>query len=122
MKKFMFLPITCFAIAVIAFIPPSKNIIGSWTATYKNGQTMTVDFKKDGSFKTTIPAEQFTVEGKYKWKDNVLYITDTTCGKNYWGKYKGKFIGTDSLYATVIEDSCTGRRMSADKTTLVRTK
>ena len=51
---------------------------------------MTVDFRKNGSFKTSIPAEQFTVKGKYKWKDDVLYITDTTCGIKLLGKRQRK--------------------------------
>jgi hypothetical protein len=122
MKKLIFLLAACCLFVLIAFIVPQKNIVGTWTITYKDGKTSTIDFRKDGTFKVAIPAEQFTVEGKYKFKDDILSITDSTCGTNYWGKYKGKFMGADSIYSTVIEDSCTGRRMSADKTTLVRTK
>ncbi len=122
MKKPILLIPACLVFVIMAFIPPKKNIVGSWVIKWPSGTIINIDLRKDGTFKTEIPSEKFTIEGKYKFKEDVMMITDTSCGKNYWGKYKVKFLSDDSVYSTVIEDSCSGRRSSADKATLVRVK
>jgi hypothetical protein len=103
-------------------ILPKNDIVGHWAVRDGDNVKMTIDFNKNGTFKVVIPAEKFTVGGQYKMQGDLISFTDTSCGKNYWGKYKFKFLGSDSVYSTVIEDSCTGRKASADKATLVKVK
>jgi hypothetical protein len=122
MKKTIFLVAVFFAFLIVAFIPAKRNIVGTWLITYKSGSTVTLDMRTDGTVKVDIPAEKFTVIGKYKLNGDVLSFTDSTCGVNYWGKYKVKFLTDDSVYSEAIEDSCSGRKAAGDKATLVRRK
>lgn len=122
MKKTLFLFYACFAILVFSCNSPKKNLVGKWTVHYSSGQPISVDFRENGTFESTIPADHYTVGGEYKLEGDVLSITDTSCGKNYWGKYKATFFSNDSVYSALIEDSCSGRRSAADKATLIRVK
>ena len=122
MKKSMLLIPACLVFAIIAFIPPKKNLVGSWVIKWPSGTNVNIDFRGDGTVKAGIPAENFTVEGKYKYKGDIITLTDSTCGKNYWGKYKVTFLSDDSAYSVAVEDSCMGRKSAMDKATLVRVK
>ncbi len=122
MKKTIPLFAAFFAIAIIAFSPPKKNLIGSWIIKYGNNQKINLDFRNNGTVKVIIPSENFTVEGKFKLKDEMLYLNDGTCGLDYWGKYKTTFFNDDSLYTVMIEDSCGPRKSAMDKATLTRVK
>ncbi len=122
MKKPIFLIPACLVFVIMAFIPPKKNIIGNWVIKYPSGSVVNIELRKDGTFKTEFPDEHAVIGGQYKFKDDIMSITDTTCGKNYWGKYKVKFLSDDSVYSVAIEDSCMGRKSAADKVTLVRVK
>ena len=123
MKKSLFI-FSTFTLSLIAisFSPSLSNIVGHWTITYKSGNTTTITFMKDGKFVSEIPAEHFTVGGRYKLDRDVLSISDTSCNEKYWGKYKISFYGKDSIYAVVIVDTCSGRRGAADKVFMVRNK
>jgi hypothetical protein len=122
MKKTILLFTACCTLAVIAFIPPGKSLVGGWVIKYNNGQQISLDFRKNGTVKVAIPAENFTVEGKFKLKDEMLYLNDGTCGLDYWGKYKTTFFSNDSMYSELVADSCGPRRSSMDKATLIRVK
>lgn len=122
MKKMILFIAPCILICSFAFVPLKNIVVGKWKITYKSGMETFIEFRKNETFKTEIPSENFTIEGKYKIKNDMVYITDTSCGGNYWGKYKVTVISNDSVYTEVLEDSCTGRRVSADKTFLVRIK
>ncbi|HLY68825.1 MAG TPA: hypothetical protein VKR53_03795 [Puia sp.] len=122
MKKTLPLLASFFAIVIIAFIPPGKSIHGSWMIKYGNNQKINIDFRKNGTVKVVIPSENFTVEGKFKLKDDMLYLNDGTCGLDYWGKYKTTFFSNDSIYTVLTEDSCGPRKSAMDKATLVRVK
>ncbi|MBS1599043.1 MAG: hypothetical protein JST75_12535 [Bacteroidetes bacterium] len=113
-----------FICLLFAFTNPNKkNITGHWAVHYRSGnEKVSIHFKSNGTFVAEIPAEHFVVGGEYKLENDILSISDTSCNKNYWGKYKETFFTNDSIYSTVIEDSCSGRRSSADKATLVRVK
>jgi hypothetical protein len=122
MKKFILSITACFMLMLIAFIPPTKTLVGSWVIHYGNDQKINLNFNNKGIIKVAIPAEQFTVEGKFKFKDGILYISDSTCGSAYWGKYKETFLSDDSLYSVMLEDSCIPRKSAMDKATLIRVK
>ena len=122
MKQNILLSAAGLLLVIFAFMPQTKTLVGHWTIHYPNGQQASIEFREDGSFETVIPAEQFTVGGQYKLNEDILSISDSSCGSNYWGTYKETFINGDSVYSVVIEDSCTGRRSAADKVTLVRVK
>jgi hypothetical protein len=122
MKKiFIALPLL-FLVLILAFSAPQKSMVGKWVIHYGQGQNINLDFRKDGTVSVAIPAEQFTVTGKYKLKDDILYLSDSTCGSNYWGKYKESFITDDSVYSTMVEDSCMPRKSAVDKATFIRVK
>jgi hypothetical protein len=122
MKRISFLLLTGLLITVLSFAPLKERIVGTWKITYPSGSQSTLTFRSNGTVMAEIPSEHFTVEGKYKVKGDIIYVTDTTCGTGYWGKYKSNFFSNDSVYAEMIEDSCTGRRYTVDKQTLIRVK
>jgi hypothetical protein len=123
MKKIYFL---LFAILLLstsfAFVLFKNSLVGTWKITYPGGSQTTIIFRSNGTIRAEIPSEHFIVEGKYKIKGDVLYVTDSTCGIGYWGKYKPKFFTNDSVYSELIEDSCSGRSNTVDKQTLIRVK
>ena len=122
MKKIYLFTASVVLITVLAFVSIKEKIIGTWKITYPGGSQVTIIFRNNGTVRAEIPSEHFTVEGKYKIKDNIVSIMDSTCGTGYWGKYKQTFFSNDSAYAEVIEDSCTGRKNTVDKQTLIRVK
>lgn len=122
MKRiYLLLPLLLVA-TVFAFVNINHSILGSWKIIYPNGGQTSLEFRKNGTLRVEIPAEHFTVEGKYKMKGDIILITDSTCGTGYWSKYKYTFISSDSVYSVAIEDSCQGRKAAADKATWVRVK
>jgi len=122
MKKIYLFTAFVVLITVLAFVSIKERIIGTWKINYPSGSQVTIIFRNNGTVRAEIPSEHFTVEGKYKVKDDIVYIMDSTCGTGYWGKYKQTFFSNDSAYAEVIEDSCTGRKNTVDKQTLIRVK
>lgn len=112
-----------FIFLLFAFmVPTKKDITGHWVIYYGQGEKITLNFKTDGTFLGEIPAEHFVVAGEYKFQNDILSMSDTSCNKNYWGKYKETFFTNDSVFSTVIEDSCQPRRSAADKATMIRVK
>jgi hypothetical protein len=123
MKKiYLFAAAFLLVTTIFAFVAFKETIVGTWKITYPGGSQTTIIFRNNGTVRAEIPAEHFTVEGKYKMKGDILYVTDSTCGTGYWAKYKSTFFTNDSSYAEVIEDSCSGRRNTVDKQTLIRVK
>ena len=122
MKKIYLLLPLLLLVTVFSFVKMNHSIVGSWKIVYPAGTPISLEFRKDGSFRTEIPSENFTVEGKYKMKGDMLLISDTTCGTGYWSKYRYTFFNNDSVYSAVIEDSCSGRKAAADKATWIRVK
>jgi hypothetical protein len=123
MKKiYLFAAAFLLITTIFAFVAFKEAIVGTWKITYPGGSQTTIIFRNNGTVRAEIPSEHFTVEGKYKMKGDILYVTDSTCGSGYWGKYKSTFFTNDSAYAEVIEDSCSGRRNTVDKQTLIRAK
>jgi hypothetical protein len=123
MKKIYFLPVVILFVSVIfGFVILKDTLVGTWKITYPGGSQVTIIFRDNGTIRAEIPAEHFTVEGKYKVKGDIFYIMDSTCGAGYWGKYKSKFMSNDSVYSVLVEDSCSGRFNTINKQTLVRVK
>jgi hypothetical protein len=105
---------------LFAFGPPKDRNIGRWKAKYGNDMTGIIDFKADGTFETSFEKSDFKVGGIYITRDDILYIADTSCGENYWGKYRQTFYTDDSVLNNVLEDSCSRRRAGADKAVFIR--
>ncbi|HEX4852004.1 MAG TPA: hypothetical protein VFV08_14415 [Puia sp.] len=122
MKRMMIFSIILILSTAYAFVSAKKNLVGHWLVKYNNGQSIKIEFRKNGTFETYLPAEKFTVGGKYKLEEDILSLNDTACDPNYWGKYNEKFFTDDSIYSTVIEDTCIGRKRAADQATLIRLK
>jgi hypothetical protein len=122
MKKFICLLTGLFVLVVMGFTPPVRTLNGNWTISFKSGTKVMLNFAPDGKLVVNIPSEQFTVTGKYKMKDDILYLTDSTCGSGYWGKYTEKFLGNDSVWSVSIEDSCMPRKSSMNNVYMIRTK
>jgi hypothetical protein len=120
MKRIYLLLLVLMSISVFAFIKINNTIVGNWKIVYPAGAQVSLEFRKNGTFRTEIPSEHFTIEGKYKMKGDILSISDTSCGAGYWSKYKYTFFNNDSVYSAVIEDSCSGRKAAADKATWIR--
>ena len=106
----------CLGIATIfAFNPQKPSLVGKWSILNPNGSPSTeiVDFKKDNTYTVSLPDGQIGESGNYLLKDSIFSIKNIkdVCGKDYWGKYKLNFWGADSLHFTVIEDTCSERKM-----------
>ena len=100
MKKIYLFPIAILLFSIIfAFVTAKETIVGTWKITYPGGSQVTIIFRNNGTVRAEIPSEHFTVEGKYKIKDNIVSIMDSTCGTGYWGKYKQTFFSNDSAFA-----------------------
>lgn len=106
-------------VAAIAFTPIAKTVVGRWKITYPKHVPCYIDFHGDGTFFARITATE-NVGGTYKFSQNTLKVSDTSCNAAYWGTYKLTFHGADSIYSEAIEDSCAPRKSSADKVFLVR--
>ncbi len=109
-------------IFLIAFNPPSHNIIGRWIAYGSDGYETFANFNKDGSFNHTTNKGEIIQKGNYKTNSDTIYISDSGCNINYWGKYHLNFYGEDSISFSVITDTCIGREQYADGGTLKRIK
>jgi len=101
---------------MFAFNPPRHRLVGKWTIPLPNGSSSGeyVDLKSDGTYTVALPDGHIGERGFYKLKHHVFSIRnakDYVCGKDYWGKYRLEFHGDDSIHLTLIEDSCTARRM-----------
>ncbi len=94
---------------------PKHHLPGKWTVYNADGTSIGeyVELKSDGIYNVYVPGGQIGETGYYKMKRHVFSIRNAkdVCGKDYWGKYKLDFHGKDSIHFTLIEDSCTARRM-----------
>ena len=103
------------AASIFAFISPSYSLVGKWTIYNADGSTIgeIVDLKADNTYSVSLPDGTIGENGNYLYKDPVFSIKNIkdVCGKGYWGKYHLTFIGADSIHFTLIEDSCSERRM-----------
>jgi hypothetical protein len=111
-KLFLFLSIT---LIIFAFGLPKYSLVGKWTIYNSDGTSVGefVDLKADDTYTVTLPDGTIGEKGSYLFKDPVFSIKNIkdVCGKDYWGKYNLTFVGADSIHFTLIEDSCSSRRM-----------
>lgn len=121
MKKNHLLLALC-AILICAFAVAGKSMVGRWKVAYGNGAAGYADFRKDGTVEATFTGQDWKVGGPYKVEGNTVSIADSSCGLTYWGSYKANWFSDDSVQMTVIEDTCTGRKSSCDRSVLVRIK
>jgi hypothetical protein len=72
-----------------------------------------VNFKADSTYDVGLTNGNIGEQGKYYLKNSLFFIRNLkdVCGKMYWGKYKLTFYGSDSVHFSLVEDSCTERRM-----------
>ncbi len=100
---------------IFAFAAPPHQLVGRWTIYNSDGTSIGeyVDLKVDNTYSVTLPDGSIGENGIYLFKDPVFSIKNIkdVCGKGYWGKYKLSFVGADSIHFTLIEDSCSSRRM-----------
>jgi hypothetical protein len=100
---------------LLAFEMPEYSLIGRWFTLNPDGSPIQeyVDFNNDGTYSVTLPNGEIGEKGFYKFKDSLFSIRNAkdVCGKDYWGKYNLTFHGSDSIHLSLIEDSCTERRM-----------
>jgi hypothetical protein len=99
-----------------AFTPPNHQITGKWEIPLPDGSSSGefVLLKSDGTYTVSLPDGKIGERGFYKLQHGVFALrnaVDHACGANYWGKYKLDFHGEDSVHLTLIEDSCSARRM-----------
>ncbi len=105
-----------FVIAImVAFIIPKHDLTGRWTILNLDGTPSQeyIDFKNDGAYDITLPDGRIGERGYYKLKHSVFSIRNAkdACGKDYWGSYSLTFHRRDSVHFSLIEDTCTERRM-----------
>ncbi|HXD77145.1 MAG TPA: hypothetical protein VN616_05020 [Puia sp.] len=119
-KNLLVLPLC--AVIGTALALSGHSLVGSWKAAYGNGVGGRVVFRNNGTLLATFNGQTWKVGGQYKVNGSNLSISDSTCGFNYWGRYKMNWYSNDSVNVVVVEDTCTGRRMNADGSVLVRLK
>ncbi|MBS1601738.1 MAG: hypothetical protein JST42_03645 [Bacteroidetes bacterium] len=110
MKYSTHLPLTLLLTLVFAFIPPGHSLVGKWGIP---GTPEFVTFSSDQTYEVSLPDGKVGERGSYKIEQSTFFIKNAkpVCGNGYWGKYKIDFYGEDSVHFTLIEDSCTSRRM-----------
>ena len=104
-----------FTVAMIfAVVPPKYSLIGRWSILNLDGTPSgeIVDFKKDNTYTVALPDGRIGETGNFLLRDSLFSIKNIkdVCGKDYWGKYKLTFYGSDSVHFTLIEDTCSERR------------
>jgi len=121
MRKNLFSAPLCFFL-LVSFADGGKTIVGRWKVAYGNKITGEIVCRPDGHFEATFTGQTWKVGGECKLDGNTVSFTDSTCGFGYWGKYKLTWYSNDSVKSSVIEDSCSGRKMNGDGAVLVRMK
>ena len=119
-KNLLVLPL--FAAIGLGFTLAGHSLVGHWNATYGNGPKGHMVFRDNGTFEATFTGQQWKVGGQYKVAGNTVAFADSSCGLQYWGKYKVTWLSDDSARATVVEDTCSGRRGNGDGAVIVRAK
>ena len=103
------------SVVIFAFVPRTHSLIGKWSILNLDGTSSGeyVYFKADNTYTVTLPGGKIGEMGNYLLKDSVFSIKNIkdVCGKDYWGKYKLSFYGSDSVHFLLIEDTCSVRRM-----------
>ncbi|HVS95753.1 MAG TPA: hypothetical protein VHE54_04675 [Puia sp.] len=119
-KNLLVLPL--FAAIGLGLTLAGHSLIGHWNVAYGNGPKGHMVFRNNGTFEATFDGQQWKVGGQYKVVGNTAAFADSSCGLGYWGKYKMTWLSDDSVSATVVEDTCSGRRGNADGAVIVRAK
>jgi hypothetical protein len=100
---------------LFAFEMPAYSIVGRWFTLGPDGAPIGeyVDFNKDGTYDVVLPNGGIGEKGFYTFKDSLFSIRNAkdVCGSGYWGKYNLTFYGSDSVHFSLLEDSCSARRM-----------
>lgn len=114
--KFKISLLTLSAVAIMfAFIPPKHGLTGRWSILNLDGTPSQeyIDFKNDNTYDITLPDGRIGEKGYYKLNHSVFSIRNAkdVCGKDYWGSYSLTFHGKDSVHFSLVEDTCTERRM-----------
>jgi hypothetical protein len=99
-----------FLTILFAFLPPGHSLVGKWSIP---GTPELVTFNSDQTYEVRLPDGKVGEKGSYKLEQSVFFIKNAkpVCGEGYWGRYKIDFYGEDSVHFTLIEDSCSSRRM-----------
>jgi len=99
-----------FLTIIFAFLPPGHSLVGKWSIP---GTPELVTFNSDQTYEVRLPDGKVGEKGSYKLEQSVFFIKNAkpVCGEGYWGRYKIDFYGEDSVHFTLIEDSCSSRRM-----------
>jgi hypothetical protein len=121
MKKYL-LGLPLGAALLTAWIAVGHSFVGHWRVAYGNGVTGHAVFTANGHVEATFDGQTWKVGGPYKVDGNTVMISDSTCGFDYWGKYKVTWYSNDSAKVELVQDSCSGRKMNVDKSVMVREK
>lgn len=93
----------------------NHTLVGKWSILNLDGTASGeyVSFNEDNTYSVALPDGRIGEKGNYLLKDSIFSIKNNkdVCGKGYWGKYTLVFYGDDSVHFTVIQDTCTERRM-----------
>ena len=114
--KTSFLILLSFSIMLLfSFLLPKPGLVGQWSILNPDGSPSGeyVDFKADSTYSVALPNGQIGEKGNYLLRDSVFSIKNSkdVCGKGYWGNYKLNFYGKDSVHLSLIDDTCSERRM-----------
>jgi hypothetical protein len=104
---------------MIAFFPPTHNLIGHWITNGENNSKVYVDFNKNGTFKVSTNGK-IENEDRYKFTNDTIWITDRNCGEKVHGKYNIIFYTDDSATFKVITDPCLDRAGEINGGVIVR--
>ena len=103
------------AALILAFVGPKYSLTGKWSILNPDGTPSGeyVSFNADNTYTVSLPDGQIGERGNYILKDSFFSIKNMkdVCGKDYWGKYNLTFHGNDSVHFTLIDDTCSERRM-----------
>lgn len=100
-------------------INPNHDIVGLWEYKESSGTTLGWNFKKDGSFVTSIDKKVFTT-GKYTFSNDTITFIEN--GGRFRNISHLVFFAKDSFRIDVLIDSAEGRRKAVDGSKYGRVK
>jgi hypothetical protein len=109
----------------VSFATENQDIIGRWAHMGSKGNIFGFNFRKDGTFVSTIDKKVFT-SGRYSFSNDTLTIVEEaecgTLGANIKEISHLVFFAPDSFRIDVLIDSCEGRRKAVDGSKYGRVK
>ena len=114
-------PVSIAMLMIATFFLSKHHLVGHWITNGANNSKVYIDFNGDGTFKVSTK-DRVENQGRYKFYDDTISITDKNCGEKIQGIYKITFHTDDSASFKVVNDPCLERAGEINGGIIVRLK